>query len=161
MATGLLLGQDLRTRILSNLGPGLVAYLDSPVEPTAGAGQGLPAGRGSMFPVVVAIGLSQGSAGGARIAESDAPAVTLAAALDNGLRTLIALTALDEKRGDGRSQIATRNVAGATVTTLDVPIPFAYAVDRMQARLVMGTSAGAVARYLENSVRSPGGPSIP
>jgi hypothetical protein len=35
------------------------------------------------------------------------------------------------------------------VTTLDVPLPFAYAVDRVHGRLVLGTSAGAVARYLE------------
>ena len=58
---------------------------------------------------------------------------------------------MDEKRAQGRSRITTRVVAGATVTTLDPPIPFAYAVDRARDRLVLGTSADAVARYLESS----------
>lgn len=61
------------------------------------------------------------------------------------------MTALDEKRGLSRSRITTREVAGATVTTLDVPLPFAYAVDPVHGRLVLGTSAVAVARYLESS----------
>ena len=35
------------------------------------------------------------------------------------------------------------------MTTLDFPIPFAYAVDGPAARLVIGTSVDSVARYLE------------
>ena len=42
---------------------------------------------------------------------------------------MLSLAALDEKRNNGRSQITTRSVAGVNVTTLDFPIPFAYAVD--------------------------------
>ena len=37
------------------------------------------------------------------------------------------------------------------MTTLDIPLPFAFAVDRVQGRLVLGSSAVAVARYLESS----------
>ena len=32
-----------------------------------------------------------------------------------------------------------------------LPLPFAYAVDRVNGRLVLGTSAAAIARYLESS----------
>ena len=55
--------------------------------------------------------------------------VTAAAAIENALRTVLSLAALDEKRNNGRSEITTRSVAGANVTTLDSPIPFAYALD--------------------------------
>jgi hypothetical protein len=58
--------------------------------------------------------------------------------------------ALDEKRGQGRGGIKSSDSAGATVTTLSTPIPFAYAVDRTGGRLVLGTSASAVGRYFEN-----------
>jgi len=75
----------------------------------------------------------------------------VAAALENALRTVLALTAMDEKRNGGRSRIRTRVVAGTTVTTLDYPIRFAYAVDGAGSRLVVGTSADSVARYLEGS----------
>ena len=146
VATGLLLGQDLRTRILPGLGPGLIAYVDSPLElPAQDAGSGPPVGRGPLFPVVVAIAFSKDAGG----PQSDGP--SLAAALDNALRTVLAVTTLDEKRGLGRSRITSREVAGATVTTLDIPLPFAYAVDPAHGRLVLGTSAVAVARYLESS----------
>jgi hypothetical protein len=77
--------------------------------------------------------------------------VTVADALDNALRTVLAMTAMDDKRGEGRSRIASRAAAGATVMTLDVPLPFAFAVDRARGHLVMGSSAMAVARYLESS----------
>ena len=54
----------------------------------------------------------------------------LSAAVDNALRTVLAITALDEKRANGRSRITSRAIAGTTVTTLDPPIRFAYAVDK-------------------------------
>ena len=104
-----------------------------------------------MFPVVVAIGFSRTQEVHGR------DGITLAAALDNALRTLLALTTLDEKHGLGRSRITTREVAGATVTTLDVPLPFAYAVDPVHGRLVLGTSAIAVARYLESAANPQAG----
>ena len=155
VATGLLLGQDVRSRILPALGPGLIAYIDSPLEtPSKADNSRPPSGRAALFPVVVVIGLSQDPP----VPQPDdrasdpAPApVAVAAALDNALRTLLTVLALDEKRGGGRSRIITREVAGATVTTLDIPLPFAFAVDRVQGRLVLGSSAAAVARYLESS----------
>ena len=159
--TGLLLGQDLRTRVLPRLGPGVLAYLDSPSETEEGGAAGAEPSPGSSwpFPLVVVVSLGrdeQGAsqAGGAPPKEASAqePApVTVAAALENALRTVLALTAMDEKRNQGRSRILTRVVAGATVTTLDFPIPFAYAVDGAGSRLVVGTSADSVARYLESS----------
>jgi hypothetical protein len=159
LLTGLLLGQDLPTRILPCLGPGLVAYFDSPVESSElGDRPEAPATRSGLLPLVVAIGFSEetgatrpaGGAGAQSTQSSPAP-VPVAAALENALRTLLALTALDENHGQGRSRITTRDVAGATVTMLDIPLTFAYAVDRVHARLVLGSSAAAVARYLESS----------
>jgi hypothetical protein len=90
------------------------------------------------------------SLGDAPIGQEPVPN-TVAAAVDNALRTVLALTALDEKRAQGRSRIIARIVAGAAVTTLDTPIPFAYAVDRAGNRLVLSTSADSVVRYLEGS----------
>jgi hypothetical protein len=155
LATGLLLGQDLCTRILPAVGPGLTAYVDAPEEhPTKPAGSGPPRGRSPLFPVVVVIGLSPDRHVPQRegqVSDSSPMTVTVAAALDNALRTVLALLALDEKRGEGRSRIVTLDVAGASVMTLDIPLPFAFAVDRAEGRLVLGTSAAAVARYLEST----------
>jgi hypothetical protein len=157
--TGLLLGQDFRTRILPCLGPGVLAYLDATIESTeAPNAPGPPSRPGWLFPMVVVLslsdepGASRPSDEGGPPGRADGPGrarITVAAALDNALRTVLALTALDEHRGGGRARIATSDVAGATVTTLDVPLPFAYAVDPARGRLVLGTSAAAVARYLE------------
>jgi hypothetical protein len=61
------------------------------------------------------------------------------------------MTALDDKRAEGRSRITARIVAGTTVTTLEPPVPFAYAVDGARHRVVLSNSPGAVARYLESS----------
>ena len=63
---------------------------------------------------------------------------------------------MDEKRNNGRSQIATRSVAGVNVTTLDPPIPFAYAIDRASSRLILGTSAEAVAPLRGSGIESAG-----
>ncbi|MGP0064573.1 MAG: hypothetical protein ACLQGP_13370 [Isosphaeraceae bacterium] len=155
LATGLLLGQDLGSRILPALGPGVIAYIDSPHDPkTKADGSGPTPGRGSLFPVVVVVGFSQEPGtprSDGRSPESRTATIALASALDNALRTVLTMTALGESHGEGRSRIVTRDVAGSTVTTLDVPLPFAYAVDRARGRLVLGTSAVAVTRYLECS----------
>ena len=79
------------------------------------------------------------------------PKATASAAIDNALRTVLAMVAMDESRAEGRSRITTRVVAGTSVTTLDPPIAFAYAVDRIRGRLVLSTSPAAVARYLEHA----------
>jgi hypothetical protein len=159
--TGLLLGQDFRTRFLPRLGPGVLAYLDSPSDgdetfPHAGPTAGRR--RAWLFPLVVVVGFGDRSKGSAAPGEgrhgadpSEKSAVAVATALENALHTVLALMALDEKWGQGRSRITTRTAGGATVTTLDVPGPFAYSVDPARGRLVLGNSAGAVARYLESS----------
>jgi hypothetical protein len=157
--TGLLLGQDLRSRILPHLGPGFLAYLDSPSETEAvpDAGKRAPARSSWLFPLVLVMSLgdeepkappNSAPRTGKTTAE-EPPPVTVARAIDNAFRTLLALTAMDEKRNQGRSRITTRVVAGITVTTLDFPISFAYAIDARGARLVLGTSVTSVARYLE------------
>jgi hypothetical protein len=64
---------------------------------------------------------------------------------------------MDEKRSQGRSRITTRVVAGTAVATLDSPIPFAYAVDAAGSRLILGTSADSVARFVESSSESKAG----
>jgi hypothetical protein len=144
LLTGLLLGQEVRTRVLPQLGPGIVAYLDS----AADLGQGVldvgavPA-KSSPFPLVIAVSVN-GESG------TSSPASTLDA-IENALRTVLALSALDEKRGQGRGRITTRLVGGAAVTTLDIPIAFAYAIDRANHRVILSTRPEAVARYLECS----------
>lgn len=152
LVSGLMLGQDLASRILPAIGPGLVAYLDAPAESTPGktGGEGVPAGHGGLFPLVVVADLSsvrqRPGPGSPPVGTSG---VAVSDAIDSALRTVLTLMALDEKRGQGRAAIATSEAGGATVTTLSIPIPFAYAIDRPGARLVLGTSAASVARYLE------------
>lgn len=142
--SGLLLGQQLTSKILPALGPGAVAYLDEPEEPGDA--------RGRLFPLVVVVDLRGGrpgpDPGPTRRGPADPPVPD---AVENALRTFLALMALDEKRGHGRSEIQTTESAGTAVTTLGTPIPFAYAVDRPGGRLVLGTSAPSVARYLASS----------
>jgi hypothetical protein len=148
MVTGLMLGHDLRSKVLPGVGPGAIAYLDAPSDmeeqggalgrpPTPAAPEGWP------FPPVMAISL-----GGDSGPEASA---NLAAAVENGIRTVLAVVAMDEKRAQGQSRIANRVVAGTTVTTLRPPVPFAYAVDRVRARLILSHSPGAIVRYLESS----------
>jgi hypothetical protein len=144
-----LLGQDLRSRILPQLGPGAIAYVEAQPEaiesPATGSAPTTEFPR--PFAQVLVVSLRNDGRPGA---------VTATAAVDNALRTVLSLAALDEKRNNGRSQITTRTVAGANVTTLDHPIPFAYALDSAHSRLIVGSSPGAVARYLE-SASNPGG----
>jgi hypothetical protein len=164
LASGLLLGQDVADRILPRLGPGVVAYLDSPLPPDGNdAGEGLAARKARWFPVVAVIRLSEGEqlAGAQSRAEPRSRAtvagpsvVTVAAALENLMRSLLAAAALDEKLGQGRSRIVTTKISGGTMTTLDPPVPFAYGFDVRASRLVLGNSAAAVARYLASSADS-------
>jgi hypothetical protein len=156
--SGLLLGQDVRTRILPQLGPSVIAYVESTPE-------GLDEDRNSTTPAsamtpafaqVLVVDLQKGE----RPGEEPVPtpgAVTTAAAIENALRTVLSFAALDEKRNNGRSRITTRLVAGANVTTLDFPIPFAYALDAGGSRLVVGSSSEAVARYLESASKPEAG----
>ncbi len=150
--SGILLGQDLHRRIFPALGPSWVIYFDAPEE-------GTPTPRViSEIPLVLAVHMGDSeharenaNPGEGAGAEAEPPAVTVAAALDNALRTALAVASVDHARNKGQSRVVFREVAGARVTTLDTPIPFAYAVDRSRHRLVIGNSARAVARYLEAS----------
>jgi hypothetical protein len=127
MLRGLLLGRDPRDAVAPHLGPGTTAYLERPDA------EGAP----PRPPFVLAVRLAA-TPEGAKSAE----------AVDNALRTLLALTALDPKNGGGRFRVDTRDVAGASVVSLGglSPSPFAYAVH--DGRVVLGTSADAVARAL-------------
>ena len=131
------MGQDLRTRVLPRLGPGILVYLDSPPEPSEGRSGGSPTAADSSwpFPLVVVVSPWRRRRRPGRSARPEqtgirepAP-VAVADALENALQPSLPLTAMDEKRNQGRSRITTQVVAGASVTTLDPPIPFAYAVD--------------------------------
>jgi hypothetical protein len=165
--TGLLLGQDLRTQILPRLGPGVLAYLDTPSErELARAGStGPTSSSSSLFPLVVVLSLENAEQGASRTDEASRVDATVrrpnsasvAGALENALRSILALAAMDEKRNQGRSRITTRVVAGTAVATLDSPIPFAYAVDAAGSRLILGTSADSVARFVESSSDSKAG----
>jgi hypothetical protein len=148
LLSGLLLGQDLRSRILPQLGPGLIAYVEAQPEAleSGAAGNAPTTEFPRPFAQVLVVSLRN---------DGRASAVNATAAIDNALHTVLSLAALDEKRNNGRSQITTRTVAGANVTTLDHPIPFAYAVDTTRSRLIIGSSPGAVGRYLE-SASNPG-----
>jgi hypothetical protein len=139
--TGLSLGQDVKTRVLPSLGPGVFGYVDTP--PSGGDGRHWP------FPTAMVVSL------GDRVRKPNESAsgpvtitTTVADAVENALRTILAVVSLDDKRAQGRSRIRTQVVAGAAMTTLDPPIPFAYAVDRTGDRLVLGNAANAVAQYL-------------
>ena len=151
---GLLLGQDLRTRILPQLGPGVIAYVESPPDASnegSNATATAPApvtSTSSPFAQVLVANLRKGGQPAADLGPV-AGGVTVAAAIENALRTVLSLAAMDDKRNNGRSHITTRSVAGASVTTLDSPIPFAYALDHAHSRMILGTSPGAVARYLD------------
>ena len=59
--TGLLLGQDLRTKVLPRLGPGVLAYFDTPPAPDEhGGAAGSSSSRGRWpFPLVVVVGLGR------------------------------------------------------------------------------------------------------
>jgi hypothetical protein len=153
LLTGLLLGQDLRTKVLPLLGPGVIAYLDAPTnaddQTTPPASKVAPAARWP-FPGVMVISLGA-KTDPVTSAGAIPPKTNAAAAIDNALRTVLAMVAMDETRAEGRSRITTQVIAGTSVTTLDPPIAFAYAVDQIRDRLVLSTSPAAVARYLEHA----------
>src|SRR5262249_52987423 len=101
------------------------------------------------FPAVVSVELGGDRDRAASSAGSGGPdRVSIASAVDNALRTLLAVVCLDEKRAGGRGRIVESEVSGVVIRTLEPPIPLAYAVDARGHRLVLGTSTDAVGRYL-------------
>jgi hypothetical protein len=135
IADALLLGRGLRSRILPALGPRAVVYLDafSPSAPRLGK---LP------LPVVASIEINE-----------DDPDVAAAEALENALRATLAALALDGKRVPATAQLTTKE----GVTSLDVPYPFAFAIDRQGRRLTVGSSADSIAGYLQAGAKPSAG----
>ena len=120
---GVLLGRDLRAQVLPRLGPAVIAYAE---EPSAGS---------MRVPVVGVVELR------------DEPGDrSVAAAIDNALRTLLCLYALDPKHGATAVRVESRQAGPLRVTALGGPnAPFAYGLG--PDCLVLGTSADAVARF--------------
>lgn len=119
---GIFLGLDIRSEILPRLGPGLLAYVGEPDGPEE-------------FPLVIALGL-----GGS---PEDRP--SLGAAVDNALRTLLALATLDAKRGPA-ARLASREVHGVRVTSLvGGSRPVSYAVG--PGFVALGTTPEAVGAF--------------
>ena len=129
---GLLLGRDPSTEILPRLGPGALLYLD--IEPSRPARE--------RFRLVGVVGWS------------DQPgAEDLAAPLDNALRTVLAIYALNPKQRAAHARVESRIVGDARLTMLTdgSQTMGTYRVDRN--RLVVGRSPEAVAGF--GSGRSP------
>jgi hypothetical protein len=64
--------------------------------------------------------------------------------MENALRATLAALALDQKRVPATARLTTKD----GVTALDVPYPFAFAIDRQGRRLIVGSSADSIAGYL-------------
>lgn len=143
LASGLLLGLDLRRQVLPALGPRVVAYLEPPDSSTAKPRDAAGSG-GFPFPFVVAAEINEEAA--ADPSSNGSPA--MAAALDNALNTVLTAISLDEKRVPVDARVQTRNVDGVAVKSLGTPLPFAYAVDQPGRRLILGSSPEAVTRYI-------------
>jgi hypothetical protein len=122
-AQGLALGLDLRGEVAPRLGPTVSLYLDRPT--------------GNASPFVVSVQVAS-TPEGARVAS----------AVDNALRTFLALSTLDASRGTGQARLETRTVGQTAVVALSGGAsPFAYAVH--DGRVVIGPTADAVLRALE------------
>ena len=122
---GVLLGLDFRSGLAPRLGPGLSAYFEARADAEPGARP--------PWVFTAAVG---------KPADSDRPL----AAVDNALRTFLALYSLDPRHGGGARRVETTTADGTKVTALASPSPFAYAI--RDGRVVVGRDADAVARAL-------------
>jgi hypothetical protein len=124
VVSGVLLGKDVRREVLPRLGPALWLVARAPL------------GAESRPPLTLAL----------KIGGPNGPGTSsLGQALDNGLKTLLSMMALDAKRGDGQERLETSEIQGVSVTALSgAKSPFAYAI--VDGRwLVLGTTREAVA----------------
>lgn len=126
IADALLLGRGLRSVVLPAMGPRAIVYLEGP-DPAATLPGNFP------LPIVTAIEINEE---GRKAAVADA--------LENALRAFLAAATLEGKKIPATARVTKRD----DVTSLDVPYPFAFAVDGQGRRLVAGSSADSVARYL-------------
>jgi hypothetical protein len=155
--SGILLGQDLRTRILPSVGPGILAIVDAPGEDDSTVVPDGSQGLFRMFPVVVALELADALSPKAGADDPNSQArVSVISAVENALRTIASLACLDEKRASGHTRVVTREIAGVQVVGFDPPLPFAYAVDRAKRTLVVGNSIRAIERHLNADTGSAG-----
>lgn len=145
---GLLLGQDLPTRILPALGPRVLLLVDAPVDNETKTEASQASGGKWPFPTVIALELKSPEQTKPSAGSGNLPTVAVADALDNGLNTLLGLMTFDQRKSQGQARVVSRAVAGVTVKTLEPPVPLACAVDRTGHRLVLGSSSAAVERYL-------------
>jgi hypothetical protein len=132
---GILLGIDPAALLAyPHIGPGVMAYIEPPDQ----------AGTRPILPVVIAVQLD--SVPGAE--------PVAAGPLDNALRTVLALRALNVKQGEPL-QVETREIEGRKVTALSGASPSAYAI--APGRLILGNSVEAVARSFTLPTRTNSG----
>ncbi|WZO98065.1 hypothetical protein EP7_005118 [Isosphaeraceae bacterium EP7] len=121
-ARGLLLGRDPMGAVLPRLGPNVLAFLGAPGE-----------GASARPPVVLTMSMDNRDGVGE--------------AVDNALRTLLALVSLDKDRREARWTIEDRTIDGVKATSVaGSPGPFTYAVG--EALIALGTSPDAVAAVI-------------
>jgi hypothetical protein len=124
---GLLLGRDPSGSVLPRLGPGVLATLGAPGD-----------GASARPPLVLALSLD----GRDGVGE----------AVENALRTVLALVAIDKDRRLSRWTIEDRTIDGRRVTSLaGSPGPFTYAVG--EGILAIGTAPEAVAAAVRGGER--------
>jgi hypothetical protein len=129
--TGLCLGQDMKSAILTRLGPAVLAYVD--VAPDADSR--------SRASLILTIDLDGGTG--------------ISAAVENAVRTALAFYTLDPKHGGGQLQVETTETAAGRVVAFRENSPIAFGVARD--RLAIGKSAQAVTRALERPTASAPG----
>jgi hypothetical protein len=128
---GGLLGLDPRDEVAPYLGPGVSGYLERPDSRGNDGTQPQSQRLNRVLTVQVA---------------STAEGARAASAVDNALRTLLALCALDPKNGGGRLRVETRTEGGTVVTFLRGPKPLAFAVH--EGRIILANTPDAVGRAL-------------
>ncbi|MFO0953289.1 MAG: hypothetical protein U0835_19455 [Isosphaeraceae bacterium] len=124
---GGMLGLEPRDEVAAHLGPGVALYMERPA-PRLNEGSRRP-------PLVMTVQVASTPAG-----------VRAASAVDNALRTVFALAALDPKNGRGKVRVETRTEGGTVVTLLPGPQPLAYAVH--DGRVILATAPKAVGRAI-------------
>ncbi len=150
--TGLLLGQDFRARVLPRLGPRVVAFALAPEIPKASE----VSRKGFEFPAALMVSLNE--AGGSEAgAVAAANRDSIGAAVENALKTVLALAALDEKRGLAGARIQSDLAAGARMVGFDAPALFTFAIDQGGGRVIVGSSRPVVAQCLEAGADSGAG----
>jgi hypothetical protein len=123
---GLLQGLDVHDDVLPRLGPGAVAYIERPARPREGV---------SILPAVVSFQVGPSPESG-----------RAAGAVENALRTMLALHALGPKGTAAKLHFDPRTADGVRIVCLGPTTPFAFALHH--GRLTVGTSAGAVERAI-------------